>query len=415
LRYDHKKAFYHDYFLSKMQHDNIQQVVEKYEALYHKKPDVVVISPGRINIIGEHIDYNAGFVLPAAINKAMVMALGKNEAAKVQLHALNYQEDASFDLVPELSPKQDHWSNYAKGVCQQLTAQNYHYGGLNGVLMSDIPIGAGLSSSAALECGLLFGLNQLYDLKIPPVDLAVLGQKAEHWVGVKCGIMDQFASVLGQEKSVIKIDCQDLSYEYYPADFQDYNLVLFNSGVSHSLAASEYNIRRQECEQGLAILQENFPEIRSFRNAQKHQLESLSAKMPNQVFKRCLFVIEEIERVNQACEALQTHNLPQLGSLMFETHWGLSELYEVSCPELDFLVMQAAQSPAILGARVMGGGFGGCTINLIHKAQQADTIKHFKQKFEAEFGIALESYEVEIQGGTRLANDAAIASQKQSV
>jgi galactokinase len=261
-----------------------------------------------------------------------------------------------------------------------------------------------LSSSAALECGFLFGLNEVFHLNIKPVDLALMGQSAEHWVGINCGIMDQFSSVMGKANQVIKIDCRTLDFEYHNADFSNYSLVLFDSNVKHSLFTSAYNQRREECEQGLAILSSHFPEVKSFREASEEQLLSIKDFMTEDVFKRSHYVIKEIKRVTLACEALDNGDIVTLGQLLFETHEGLSKEYEVSCPELDMIVDTLKKEPAVIGSRMMGGGFGGCTINLIKKGEE-DAIKtKLTQLYQAAFGIELKTYEVRISNGTSLYN-----------
>jgi galactokinase len=261
-----------------------------------------------------------------------------------------------------------------------------------------------LSSSAALECGFLFGLNEVFHLNIKPVDLALMGQSAEHWVGINCGIMDQFSSVMGKANQVIKIDCRTLDFEYHNADFSNYSLVLFDSNVKHSLFTSAYNQRREECEQGLAILSSHFPEVESFREASEEQLLSIKDSMTEDVFKRSHYVIKEIKRVTLACEALDNGDIVTLGQLLFETHEGLSKEYEVSCPELDMIVDTLKKEPAVIGSRMMGGGFGGCTINLIKKGEEATIKSKLTQLYHATFGIELKTYEVRISNGTSLYN-----------
>jgi galactokinase len=259
-----------------------------------------------------------------------------------------------------------------------------------------------MSSSAAIECGFLYGLNELFHLNIKPVDIALMGQSAEHWVGINCGIMDQFSSVMGKANQVIKIDCRTLKYEYHKANFSDYSLVLFDSNVKHSHLTSEYNNRRQECGQGLAILTTHFPEVTSFRECTEEQLLSIKQKLTEVVFKRCHFVIKEIKRVTLACEALDRGDILTLGQLLFETHEGLSKEYEVSCAELDMIVNTLKKEPAVVGSRLMGGGFGGCTINLIKRGEE-DVIKtKLTQLYQETFGIELKTYEVTIANGTSI-------------
>ena len=294
------------------------------------------------------------------------------------------------------------WTNYILGVIKQLQDSGFSFEGFNCVFSSNIPVGSGLSSSAALECGMIFGIKELFNLSIKKADIALLGQKAEHWVGVNCGIMDQFSSVHGLENKVIKLDCNTLEYEYHDADFKDYSLILFDSNVKHSLFTSEYNNRRLECEEGLNVIKNHFPEIKSFRDCSEQQLLSVQNKMSEIVFKRVHYVVKEIGRVIKACEALDKGDIKLLGQLLFETHDGLSKEYEVSCPELDMLVESAKKNDAIIGSRLMGGGFGGCTINLIKKGYENDVKNQFFLQYLNTFGIELKFYDVTISNGTQL-------------
>jgi galactokinase len=337
----------------------IQNTIENYCQTFGVMPEKVVLAPGRINIIGEHIDYNDGFVLPAAIDKIICLAFGKNDSNHAQISAIDLNDTFQIDLNQPFVRNNVIWTNYLLGVLNQLKINDFTAKGFNCVLSSNIPMGAGLSSSAALECGFIFGISRLFDFPIPAVEMAIMGQKAEHWAGMNCGIMDQFASVLGQESKAIKIDCSTLEYRYYDADFNEYALVLFDSNVKHSHLSSGYNTRREECEEGLKILQHHFPNITNFRDCTENHILELKYKMPENVFKRCHFVVKEINRVLLACDALENQDLQKVGQLMFEAHQGLSEEYEVSCDEIDFLVNAVKQLPAVIGARIMGGGFGG--------------------------------------------------------
>jgi galactokinase len=380
----------------------IQNTTAFFEKSFGSKPEKVVLSPGRINIIGEHIDYNDGYVLPAAIDKVICFAFEKNNSKKSKVIAIDLNEEFEIDLTQEVKLSDVVWTNYIRGVIKQLQDNGYSFDGFNCVFSSNIPVGSGLSSSAALECGTLFGIKQLFDLKIEKVDIALLGQKAEHWVGINCGIMDQFSSVHGLENKVIKLDCNTLDFEYHNADFKDYSLILMDSNVKHSLFTSEYNTRRIECEQGLAIIKKNFPEVKSFRDCSEEQLLSIQDKMSETVFKRVHFVVKEINRVIKACEALDKGDIELLGQLLFETHYGLSQEYEVSCAELDMLVGTAKADDAIIGSRVMGGGFGGCTINLIKKGHENQVKSKFSNLYLDTFGIELKFYDVKISNGTTL-------------
>lgn len=380
----------------------IKKTISFFKETFDAEPEKIVLSPGRINIIGEHIDYNDGYVLPAAIDKIICFAFQKNNTNRSKIIAIDLDEAFEVEVNTGVSFDGKVWTNYLRGVLNQLINDGFSLNGFDCVFSSNIPIGAGLSSSAALECGFLFGINELFHLDIKPIDIVLMGQKAEHWAGINCGIMDQFSSVFGQENKVIKIDCRTLEFEYYSADFNDYSLVLFDSNVKHSLFASAYGTRREECEEGLSILKNNFPEVGSFRDCTENQVLSLQDKMSINVFKRCHFVIKEIDRVMQACEALDKGDVKVLGQLMFETHEGLSSEYDVSCAELDLLVDAVKDEAAVVGSRLMGGGFGGCTINLIKKGQESAVKNRLSELYFDVFGIKLKMYDVKIGNGTSL-------------
>ncbi|MDI6032649.1 galactokinase [Flavobacterium sp. LB2P84] len=380
----------------------IKKTTAFFEESFGSTPKKIVLSPGRINIIGEHIDYNDGYVLPAAIDKIICFAFEKSNSNTSKIIAIDLDDSFEVDLTTEMELTDTVWTNYIRGVINQLKIKGFKFDGFNCVFSSNIPVGSGLSSSAALECGFLFGINELFELKIKPVDIALMGQSAEHWVGINCGIMDQFSSVMGKENKVIKIDCKTLEYEYHNADFNDYSLILFDSNVKHSLFSSAYNTRREECEEGISIINANFPEISSFRDCKEERVLSLKDKMSANVFKRSIFVVKEINRVKLACDALDAGNIEVLGQLMFETHEGLSLDYEVSCAELDFLVNTVKEDKSVIGSRLMGGGFGGCTINLIKKGQEETVKNKLSKLYQDEFGIELKIYDVKIGNGTSL-------------
>lgn len=380
----------------------IQNTVAFFEKSFGSSPEKTVLSPGRINIIGEHIDYNDGYVLPAAIDKVICFAFSKNNTKTSKIIAIDLNEEFEIDLTQEVKLSDVVWTNYIRGVIKQLQDNGFSFEGFNCVFSSNIPVGSGLSSSAALECGTIFGIKSLFDLKLEKVDISLLGQKAEHWVGINCGIMDQFSSVHGLENKVIKLDCNTLDFEYHNADFKDYSLILFDSNVKHSLFTSEYNTRRIECEEGLSIIKNHFPEVKSFRDSSVEQVLSLKDKMSEKVFDRVHFVVKEINRVIKACEALDEGNIELLGALLFETHYGLSKEYEVSCEELDMLVDTAKEDDAIIGSRLMGGGFGGCTINLVKKGNENEVKRKFSKLYLDTFGIELKFYDVKISNGTTL-------------
>ncbi len=379
----------------------IQHTTKHFEKLFQKKPEHIFLSPGRINIIGEHVDYNDGFVLPAAINKYICFAISENENSECVLVAKDLNEAYSFDIKDQLQPVEKMWVNYIIGVLHQLKEKGLPEKGFTIVFSSTIPMGAGLSSSAALECGIAYAMNKMFQLKLSKEEITRIGQKAEHtFAGVNCGIMDQFASVFGKKNKVIKLDCTTLAYEYHKADFKEYQLVLFDSCVKHTHLTSGYNDRRNEVEQGLAIIKANYPEVTSFRNCTEKMVLSLKNTLSEIIFNRCLFVVQEIERVPLAIKALSNGNINQLGELMTKTHYGLSELYEVSCPEMDFLVTEALGEAEVVGARMMGGGFGGCTINVVKKETANNVIKKLTKAYKLKYNIDLKAYKIKIAKGT---------------
>ena len=378
----------------------IQHTTSHSEKLFQKKPEYIFLSPGRINIIGEHVDYNDGYVLPAAINKYICFAISKNYSSECAIIAKDLNEAYKFDLNDELQPIDKMWVNYILGVLHQLKSRGLT-DGFNIVFSSTIPIGAGLSSSAALECGIGFAMNSMYDLGLSKEEIALIGQKSEHtFVGVNCGIMDQFASVFGKKNNVIQLDCTSLEYEYHKANFSNYSLLLLDSNVKHTHLTSGYNVRRQEVEQGLSIIKNHFPEVTSFRNCTENMLLEVKEQLGATIYKRCHFVVQEIQRVQDAVVALEDSNFKMLGKLMSLTHKGLSEEYEVSCEEIDFLIHNVQFEKSVLGARMMGGGFGGCSINLVEKGSEKELIEKISVLYRNAFGIELKSYKVKISKGT---------------
>lgn len=381
----------------------IQITTEHFEKIVTKSPDYIFLSPGRINIIGEHIDYNDGFVMPAAINKYICFAISKNENSECTLIAKDLNEAYKFDLKDELKPIDKMWANYILGVLQQLKEKHGLSQGFTIVFSSTIPMGAGLSSSAALECGIGYAMNKMYDLGLTKEQIALIGQKSEHtFVGVNCGIMDQFASVFGKKNKVIKLDCNTLEHEYYNAKFKKYSLLLLDSNVKHTHLTSGYNVRRQEVEEGLSIIKEHFPEVKTFRNCTEGMILELKDKLGDVIFRRCHFVVKEIKRVQDAAKALSESDFKTLGKLMSDTHYGLAKEYEVSCDEIDFLVDAVANEKQVLGSRMMGGGFGGCSINLVEKGSEKELIEHISEQYRTAFGIELKGYKIKIAKGTTL-------------
>lgn len=338
-------------------------------------------APGRINIIGEHTDYNNGFVLPAAIDKRIYLAIQKVPGQMVTIHSVDFKETIHFDLSGNCDSL-PHWAKYPFGMIKEFEKQGYNPGAFNAVFGGNIPEGAGLSSSAAVESAFGVALNSIFGFGLSKMKIALTGQSAEHnYAGVKCGIMDQFASMHGKKDHVVRLDCRSLEYELYPLALGDYELILVNTLVKHSLAGSEYNKRRTECEEGVRIMRSSFPDVHSLRDVSSEILKQFRKDLDEKVYARCLYVTEEIERVEEACILLNNGKLVEVGKLMFQTHEGLSKLYEVSCPELDLLVETAKTIEGVAGARVMGGGFGGCTINLVKE----DKLETFKEKITAAY------------------------------
>ena len=344
-----------------------ETVGNEFRKLYDRPP-MIVRSPGRVNLIGEHTDYNLGFVMPAAIDKAMYFAAAARTDQRCTLHALDLNDHFDF-AIGHLQYTDKRWPNYLMGVVAQLIKGGYGIRGFDCVFSGDIPIGAGLSSSAAMEAGLAFVLNRMFDLKIDNLSLVKLAQRAENeFVGVQCGIMDQYANIFGEPDSVLRLDCRSLESRFYPFGFDDVSIVLLDTGVSHSLAASEYNRRREECAEGVARIRTRYPGVEYLRDVNVTMMEECREQMPGTIYRRCRYVVDENARVLRACMELENKQLKRFGALMDDTHHGLRDLYEVSCAELDFLVETVRPNRHVYGSRMMGGGFGGCTVNLIENA-----------------------------------------------
>ncbi|TAG31759.1 MAG: galactokinase [Sphingobacteriia bacterium] len=377
-----------------------QSTLELFKKQFRQLPNIITRSPGRINIIGEHTDYNEGFVLPAAINRYAYIAVGERDDNLIHLYAVEYTELLVFNLN-DLGQKKSSWTDYIIGIVDQLKQTRCKLNGFNLLLDSDLPIGAGMSSSAAIECATIFALNDLFKAKISKLSMVKMAQKAEHtFTGVQCGIMDMFASVFGKQNQVIKLDCRSLDFAYMPLLMGSKQMLLLNTNVKHSLASSAYNERKQQCEQGVAWVKEKYPEVNSLRDITIEMLNLMVAPKDPIIYKRCQYVIEENNRLLTACEALKKGDLVTLGRLMFETHMQLSKLYEVSCKELDFLVKQVKKYPSVLGARMMGGGFGGCTINLVETTAIPALVQILKPAYREATGLDLSVYAVGVTNGT---------------
>lgn len=376
-----------------------KSIGDKFKNLYDAKP-LLVRSPGRVNIIGEHTDYNEGFVLPAAIDKAIYFAISKRDDELIRLFSAEFNDVYEGKLsVVEKSEK--HWANYILGVVDQLQMRGHQLHGFNIVMGGDVPIGAGLSSSAAIECATAFAMNELFQLKIDRLDLVKMAQLAEHaFAGVKVGIMDMFASMFGKKDSAIKLDCRSLEFEYVPLRMQGIKILLLNTNVEHLLASSEYNTRRHQCEKGVEYVKPHFPEVKSLRDVTMEMLDQFVAPKDDIVYKRCKYVVKENIRLLSACDDLKKGDISALGKKMFKTHEGLSKEYEVSCKELDFLVDQVKNNPAVLGARMMGGGFGGCTINLIREESINNLISEITKAYKLTMQKDLSFYIAQTEDGT---------------
>lgn len=384
-------------------------VTQKFQELFNEKP-LLIRSPGRVNLIGEHTDYNEGFVLPAAIDKAIYFAISPRDDKKCSLFALDMNDSYQFTArlvfdeskrVNSLQFSEKHWPNYLMGVVDQILKMGYDLKGFNCVFGGDIPIGAGMSSSAAIEAGLAFALNHIFNLGIDKLSLVKLAQKAENeFVGVKCGIMDQYINIFGKYGNVLRIDCRSLGYDYFPFGYNGISIVLFDTGVSHSLASSEYNQRRKECSKGVETIKKDNPTVKSLRDVTLVMLNDYKNKLDSKVFMRCKYVVEENDRIMKACESLNKKDLKSFGKLMYQTHHGLSKDYEVSCKELDYLVEFTTENYGVYGSRMMGGGFGGCTINLIENKVVDETKKIISEKYKQKFNIDLKTYITSIGNGT---------------
>ena len=375
----------------------VNKVKNSFKDQFKTKP-LIVFSPGRINLIGEHTDYNDGFAFPAAINKGIALAISKSALNVSKVYAINKEELYEF-TTENIKPILDGgWRNYVLGVVAELQNLGKKLGNFNSVFAGNIPGGAGMSSSAALENSFVYGLNDLFELGLTKNEMILVSQKAEHnFAGVKCGIMDQYASMFGVKKSALLLDCRTIESKPYKIDFKEYKLMLINTNVKHDLSESAYNDRREVCEKISSLLQ-----ISALRDASKEDLDELIGKISDEEYQKALYIINENNRVKQFSEAINKDDIAALGNLLYQSHEGLSTKYKVSCEELDFLVDSAKECPNVLGARMMGGGFGGCTINLVKKHEfkvfKKDIARKFRNKFKKECSV----YSVKLSKGTKI-------------
>ena len=382
---------------------DIKAIKDKFNALFGKEL-CVYTSPGRVNLIGEHTDYNGGFVFPGAIDKGIYAAINPNGTDKIRAYSIDYQAMSEFGMREEDAPKEP-WARYIFGVVREMQKRGFQPKGFDTVFAGDVPLGAGMSSSAALESTFAFALNDIYNLGIDKFELARIGQSTEHnYCGVKCGIMDQFASIFGKKGHLMRLNCATMEFEYFPFDPKGYKVVLLDTVVKHELASSAYNKRRESCENACAHIAAKHPEVKYLSDATMQMLDEVKNEISNEDYMRAKYVIGEKQRVLDVCDALEKGDYATVGDRMYGTHYGMSKEYEVSCDELDFL-NDIAKECGVTGSRVMGGGFGGCTINLVKEDLYDKFIATAKEKFNKKFGHEPKVYDVVISDGARRLND----------
>ncbi|HMC01175.1 MAG TPA: galactokinase [Flavobacteriaceae bacterium] len=377
----------------------IENITQCFKDKFKTSP-LVVNSPGRINIIGEHTDYNEGFVFPAAIDKSIVTAIAKTDDKLCSIYAFDNKESYQFSLENISSIKNGNWRNYIIGVIAEIQKLGLKIEPFNLVFGGDIPSGAGLSSSAALENSIVFGLNEIFNLNLSKSEMILVSQLAEHnYVGVKCGIMDQYASMFGVPDHALLLDCRTQTATPFKVNFKDYQLVLINTNVSHNLVDAEYNDRRNVCERVAKKLN-----VKALRDATEEKLLKLKAQISNSEYQKALYIIQENNRVLKAAQMMKKNDLIGLGELLFKAHYGAQHQFKISCKELDFLIEKAIENPHVIGARMMGGGFGGCTINIVRKDYVNGFIENISKAYKEKFSIESSVYFIKLSEGTHILN-----------
>lgn len=382
-----------------MNTDLANSIKNKFKDTHNTEP-LMIFSPGRINIIGEHTDYNNGFVFPAAVNKGIIAALSKSDSNQTTVYASDFDETIKFSVNNIAPLPKESWGNYVLGVIAEIQKKGKTVDNFNMIFGGDIPSGSGMSSSAALENSVVFGLNELFDLGLSKTEMIFISQKAEHnYVGVNCGIMDQYASMFGIKNHALLLDCRSIEAIPFEINFKNHELMLINTNVKHSLSDSAYNDRRSVCEKISKMLG-----IKALRDATEDDLLKVKSKVSDEDYQKALFVIQENKRAEKASKAMIDGNLEELGKLIYGSHDGLQNQYKVSCDELDFLVKHAKLNKHILGARMMGGGFGGCTINLIEKNEVKAFGMFISEAYKNKFNKDCSIYSIELSDGTHKIN-----------
>lgn len=377
------------------------QLTKTFQSYFATTP-LVAFAPGRINLIGEHTDYQEGFVFPAAVQQGIWVGIQRNGLSVCRLYSMDFAQEFSFEL-DFISPKNGHWATYVMGMCALMKQSGYEVAGFDMVIGGTIPVGSGLSSSAALSVAIGTAISSLFDFQIPKKNIVLYAQKSEHlYAGVKCGIMDPYASAFGAEGKALLLDCRTNTHQEIPVNLGDFSLILVNSKVKHSLADSAYNKRREACEESVRLLQSDFPEILTLRDLTISDLEKVEKILPSALFPKAKHVISECERVHEAAASLRSGELVSFGKLLNASHQSLSQDFEVSCPELDFLAEKAQSLEYVLGSRMMGGGFGGCTLNLVKTSELEAFQSALKTPYQQAFQNSPEFILVEIGEGARV-------------